>query len=95
MAKKKVKRKIASAVKTKDRKAKPEIKTKDRKASMVLGILSIIFGLLFPFFGLIFGIIGLSVKKSRNKKRDVVLNVVGISISIVNWILAFFLFFPY
>jgi len=62
---------------------------KQRKASMVLGILSICLGLLSPIIGLILGIIGLSIPKSVEKRnRDIGLNVIGLVISVINWIIA-------
>jgi len=67
---------------------------KERKASFVLGILSIVFGLLIPIAGLVLGIVGLSIKKSRKRKRDVTLNVIGIVISVANWLVSYFVFFP-
>lgn len=62
---------------------------KDRKASKVLGILSIVLGCLSPIVGLILGIIGISIPKNEKKaNRDITLNVVGIIVSLLNWIIA-------
>ena len=62
------------------------------KNSLVLGILSIVVGLLLPIIGLILGIIGLVLSNSHQKetqldyKTERILNIVGIVISIINWI---------
>jgi hypothetical protein len=61
---------------------------KQRKASKILGILSIIFGCLSPIVGTTLGIIGLSIKKNEEKRnRDIILNVIGLVISAINWII--------
>ncbi|MCY7217693.1 MULTISPECIES: DUF4190 domain-containing protein [Streptococcus] len=63
-----------------------------KKSSLVLGILSIVLGLLIPLVGLILGIIGLGLVNSHQKetqldyKTEKNLNIIGIVISIVNWI---------
>ena len=63
-----------------------------KKASLVLGILSIILGLLSPVVSLILGIIGLVLGNSHqnqsglNYKTEKILNIVGIVISVLNWI---------
>ncbi len=55
--------------------------------SKTLGILSIIGGLISPIVGLICGIVGVSVKKEEGHyDRDVTLNVIGIVVSILSWI---------
>lgn len=65
-----------------------------KKASFVLGILAIVFGLLFPIVGLILGIVGLILAVSHQKesqlnyKTEKILNIVGIVVSVLNWILA-------
>lgn len=65
-----------------------------KKASFVLGILSIVFGLLFPIVGLILGIVGLVLANSHQKesqlnyKTEKILNIVGLVVSVLNWILA-------
>ena len=65
-----------------------------KKASFVLGILAIVFGLLFPIVGLILGIVGLFLAVSHQKesqlnyKTEKILNIVGIVVSVLNWILA-------
>ena len=64
------------------------------KASLVLGILSIVLGLLFPIVGLILGIIGLVLAISYQKesqldyKTEKILNIVGLVVSVLNWIVA-------
>ena len=63
-----------------------------KKSSLVLGILSIVLGLLFPIVGLVLGIIGLVLANSHQKESELdykterILNIVGIVISVVNWI---------
>lgn len=63
-----------------------------KKASFVLGILAIVFGLLFPIVGLILGIVGLFLAVSHQKesqlnyKTEKILNIVGIVVSVLNWI---------
>ena len=70
-----------------------------KKASLVLAILSIVLGLLFPIVGLILGIIGLVLAISYQKesqldyKIEKILNILGIVISVVNWIVAIALIF--
>lgn len=65
-----------------------------KKASFVLGILSIVLGLLFPIVGLILGIVGLVLANSHQKesqlnyKTEKILNIVGLVVSVLNWILA-------
>lgn len=66
-----------------------------KKPSLVLGILSIVLGLLVPLIGLILGIIGLVLANSHQKetqldyKTERILNIVGIVISIINWVAGF------
>ena len=63
-----------------------------KKSSLVLGILSIIFGFFIPLAGLILGIIGLVLANSHQKeskldyKTEKILGIVGIVISVLNWI---------
>ena len=65
-----------------------------KKPSLILGILSIVLGLLFPIVGLILGIIGLVLAFSYQKesgldyKTEKILNIVGLVVSVLNWILA-------
>ena len=65
-----------------------------KKASLVLGILSIVLGLLSPIVGLILGIIGLVLGNSHQKesgldyKTEKILNIIGLVVSVLNWILA-------
>ena len=69
-----------------------------KKASLVLGILSIILGLLSPVVSLILGIIGLILANSLQKepeldyKKERTLNIVGIVISVLHFILGVMLF---
>ena len=70
-----------------------------KKPSLVLGILSIVLGLLSPIVGLILGIVGLILASSHQKeseldyKTEKILNIVGIVISVLNWIAAIAMFF--
>ena len=63
-----------------------------KKPSLILGILSIVLGLLFPIVGLILGIIGLVLAISYQKesqlayKTEKILNIVGLMVSVLNWI---------
>ncbi|CIO05053.1 Uncharacterised protein [Streptococcus pneumoniae] len=64
-----------------------------KKNPLFVGILSIILGLLFPIVGLILGIIGLVLAFSYQKesgldyKTEKILNIVGLVVSVLNWIL--------
>ena len=70
-----------------------------KKASLVSGILSIVLGLLNPFVGLFLGIVGLVLAISLQKepeldyKKERTLNIVGIVISVLNWIAALVMIF--
>ena len=70
-----------------------------KKASLVLGILSIVLGLLSPIAGLVLGIIGLVLANSHQKesgldyKTEKILNIIGIVVSVLNWIVGIALFF--
>ena len=70
-----------------------------KKNPLFVGILSIILGLLFPIVGLIFGIIGLVLAFSYQKesrldyKTEKILNIVGLVVSVLNWIVAVAVFF--
>ena len=65
-----------------------------KKNPLFLGILSIILGLLFPIVSLILGIIGLVLAFSYQKesgldyKIEKILNIVGLVVSVLNWIVA-------
>ena len=71
----------------------------EKKPSLIVGILSIVLGLLFPIVGLILGIIGLVLAISYQKesqldyKIEKILNILGIVISVVIWIVATALIF--
>ena len=71
----------------------------NKKHSLVLGILSIVLGLLSPIVGLILGIIGLVLANSHQNqsglvyKTEKILNIVGIVISVLNWIAALVMIF--
>ena len=70
-----------------------------KKHSLVLGILSIVLGLLSPIVGLILGIVGLVLAISYQKesqiayKTEKILNIIGIVVSVLNWILAMAIIF--
>lgn len=70
-----------------------------KKPSLVLGILSIVLGLLFPIVGLILGIVGLVLAISYQKesqldyKTEKILNIIGLVVSVLNWILTIAIFF--
>ena len=70
-----------------------------KKNPLFVGILSIILGLLFPIVGLILGIIGLVLAFSYQKesgldyKTEKILNIVGLVVSVLNWIVTVAVFF--
>jgi len=70
-----------------------------KKHPFILGILSIVLGLLSPIVGLILGIVGLVMANSSQKesgldyKTEKILNIVGIVISVLNWIAALVMIF--
>ena len=70
-----------------------------KKHSLISGILSIVLGLLSPIVGLILGIVGLVLANSHEKQSELVyktekiLNIVGIVISVLNWIAALVMIF--
>ena len=70
-----------------------------KKHSLVLGILSIVLGLLFPIVGIVLGIVGLVLAISYQKesgldyKIEKILNIVGLVVSVLNWIVAVAVFF--
>ena len=70
-----------------------------KKASLVLSILSIIFAFGFPVLSIIFGIFGLVLANSHQNqsglvyKTEKILNIVGIVISVLNWIAALVMIF--
>ena len=70
-----------------------------KKSSLVLGILSIVLGLLSPIVGLVLGIIGLVLANVYQKesgldyKTERIPNIVGIVVSVLNWIVAIALIF--
>ena len=69
-----------------------------KKNPLLVGILSIILSLLFPIVGLILGIIGLVLAFSYQKesgldyKTEKILNIVGLVVSVLNWILTIAIF---
>ena len=70
-----------------------------KKPSLILGILSIVLGLLSPIVGLVLGIIGLNLANSYQKesqldyKTEKILNIIGLVVSVLNWILTIAIFF--
>ena len=70
-----------------------------KKNSLILGILSIVLGLPSPIVGLILGIVGLVIANSSQKesgldfKRERILSIVGIVVSVLSWILDIVLFY--
>ena len=70
-----------------------------KKHSLVLGILSIVLGLLSPIVGLVLGIVGLVLAISYQKesqldyKTEKILNIIGLVVSVLNWILTIAIFF--
>ena len=70
-----------------------------KKASLVLSILSIVLGLPSPIVGLILGIGGLVMANSSQKesgldfKRERILSIVGIVVSVLSWIVDIDLFY--
>ena len=70
-----------------------------KKASLALGILSIVLGLPSPIVGLILGIVGLVMANSSQKKsgldfkRERILSIVGIVVSVLSWIVDIALFY--
>ena len=70
-----------------------------KKASLVLSILSIFLGLPSPIVGLILGIGGLVMANSSQKesgldfKRERILSIVGIVVSVLSWIVDIALFY--
>ena len=72
---------------------------KKKKHPLILGILSIVLGLPSPIVGLVLGIIGLVLANSHEKqsglvyKTEKILNIVGIVISVLNWIAALVMIF--
>lgn len=60
----------------------------ERKSSRNLGIIGICLGWLSPIVGVTLGVIGLSIRKDdQNRDRDIALNIVSISWSILWWII--------
>ena len=70
-----------------------------KKHSLISGILSIVLGLLNPFVGLFLGIVGLFLANSSQKesgldfKRERILSIVGIVVSVLSWIVDIALFY--
>ena len=70
-----------------------------KKNPLIVGILSIILSLLFPLGGIGLGIVGLVIANSSQKesgldfKRERILSIVGIVVSVLSWILDIALFY--
>ena len=75
------------------------IHKKKKKRPLILGILSIVLGLPSPIVGLILGIVGLVMANSSQKesgldfKRERILSIVGIVVSVLSWIVDIALFY--
>lgn len=73
--------------------------TPKNKAPLVLGIISIVTSLLIPIVGLITGIVGLvqAINSGENSehsyKTEIILNSIGIGVSVINWIAGLVLFY--
>ena len=63
-----------------------------KKAPIVLSIISIIVAFGFPVLSIIFGIFGLALANSHQKESELdykterILNIVGIVVSVINWV---------
>ena len=70
-----------------------------KKNPLIVGILSIILSLLFPLGGIGLGITGVLFANELQKesgldyKTEKILNIVGLVVSVLNWIAAIALFF--
>ena len=68
-----------------------------KKNSLIVGILSIILSLLFPLGGIGLGIVGLLFANELQKesgldyKTERIVSIVGIVVSVLNWIIGIFL----
>ena len=68
-----------------------------KKNPLILGILSIILSLLFPLGGIGLGIVGLLFANELQKesgldyKTERIVSIVGIVVSVLNWIIGIFL----
>ena len=68
-----------------------------KKNPLILGILSIILSLLFPLGGIGLGIVGLLFANELQKesgldyKTERIVSIVGIVLSVLNWIIGIFL----
>ena len=68
-----------------------------KKNPLIVGILSIILSLLFPLGGIGFGIVGLLFANELQKesgldyKTERIVSIVGIVVSVLNWIIGIFL----
>ena len=68
-----------------------------KKSSLVLSIISIIVAFGFPVLSIFVGVIALALANSHQKKSGLdyktekILNIVGIVISVLNWIAGFIL----
>ena len=68
-----------------------------KKNPLFVGILSIILGLLFPLGGIGLGIVGLLFANELQKesgldyKTERIVSIVGIVLSVLNWIIGIFL----
>ena len=69
------------------------------KNPLLVGILSIVMSLLFALGGILLGIAGIMYANELQKesgldyKTEKILNIVGLVVSVLNWILAIAIFF--
>ena len=69
------------------------------KNPLLVGILSIVMSLLFALGGILLGIAGilyaneLQKESGLNYKTEKILNIIGLVVSVLNWILAVAIFF--
>ena len=66
----------------------------EKKKTLLVGILSIVMSLLFALGGILLGIAGIMYANELQKesgldyKTEKILNIVGLVVSVLNWILA-------
>jgi len=73
---------------------KKMVKQEKKYYSGIIGMLGIVVGIvLLPIVGVLFGIIGLAITKDpEHRDRDIVLNILAITASIIVWALVLYLF---
>lgn len=74
------------------------IPTPKNKTPLTLGVLSIALGLIIPIVGVVLGAAGLSLarkeaaKSEHDFKQETIVSIVGIVVSVLNWILGIILY---